>query len=264
MQVTSNGVATQTTKKAAITKAIFELFERDAFLMYWLTKCVPRQIDVESIDDEELNMIVSKLKSAKISTHLLDCRNEFGIPVVVLVSVDDVRGAVRVDAAAGFDLKQIIYKVFLDSLKWNINGANQIQAIEGDMISNMHERELYWSNGKNKDKINFLIEGKSISFKEYQESFKVQANVSEYEQILKIAKNHGLQMISYCHTDDLARSVGLEVYRVIIPELMPIYFNEVQPHHNVTRLSMFANNISQLSGDTVVNNKINITPHPFL
>jgi len=260
----SNGSAVETTREKALAAAINELFERDGFLMYWLNRIAPPKIDPESIGNNFVKTIIKDFESRNFSVHILDCQSEYPIPVLVLVLVDNHSGGVYVQAAAGIDPDKNLIKVFKDVLHWDVDERFVGTSIAYEDLKAISSRKKLWHSGQMRNEIEFFLTGKMQTYQEYVSNLPTKSKKqTEFEYVTAVLKDNNLQTLWYRYEHDLLTDFRLYGVRVLIPELMPIYFYEQYKHRNVPRLFVFAKRMGYT--DTVLHiNDLNPIPHPFL
>lgn len=263
--VNTNGVAAHVTKEKALTGALYELFERDGLLMYWLNRLAPNQIDLTTLVNQDVLSALEKMKKHNCNFHLLDCKTEYGIPVVVSVLIDNINGGVYVNAASGLNVDSCINKVIVDSLRLDSSYKPKRPTFDASNITNMKDRRRFWQGGFMRDRIDWFLEGKKVSYQDYKSQFGL-AHISEINPLSYIKsklKENKSDAFYYSFKSKLAKDAGLFVVRAIVPDLMPIYFNESKKHLNVPRLYSFARKMSFNDRD-ISREELNPIPHPFI
>ncbi len=265
VDVTSNGAGAHITKQKALLGALSELFERDGFLMYWLNTLSPQRIDIDTINiDEETTVVLKNLQAKQFSLYFLDCKTEYNIPTIVLVCIDDRSGAVAINAAAGLDVKVLIKKVLADTLKWNTDYRPSKPVISYEKLITMKQREELWYSGAMRKHINFFIDGPMISYQEYKSQFSDYTSKDDaLAYMQKKLKSCDSDAYYFEYKNELASEVGLSVVKVIVPDLIPMYFVEAKRHCNIKRIYTFAKTMG-LSNTEVALSDLNRIPHPFI
>ena len=89
-QVTSSGLAADLTRDGATLRAVYELIERDAFMLYWLARRTARRIAVESCDPA-ISTLLREIEDlgARAELYVLDVGT--GVPTVVCLGLGDGR-----------------------------------------------------------------------------------------------------------------------------------------------------------------------------
>ena len=87
-QSTSNGLATGQSFEDAALRAVYELVERDAFMMYWLTGRSAERIDVSSCD-ELCRYSIESIRRLGADTEMYVLDYGIGIPTVLCLGLGD-------------------------------------------------------------------------------------------------------------------------------------------------------------------------------
>ncbi|MFE9281952.1 YcaO-like family protein [Nocardiopsis alba] len=97
----SNGCAVGGSPAEAVLYGLFEVVERDAFLLTWYSRTRPRRI--EGVDDPDLNHLTDLITERGLELSLLDITSDLGVPTV-LAMVTAEEGAVREGLAPALSL----------------------------------------------------------------------------------------------------------------------------------------------------------------
>jgi len=263
IDISSNGVATYSSINQALINALYESFERDGFLMYWLNTLAPQQIDIDSINIPEFREIVSNLKERNFNLYFLDCKTEFNIPVIVSVLIDNVSNAVNVHSVAGLSIDNAIKKLLADNQRIDIDYRPNKPHDDPTKIADLYERMQFWHGGYMREYIADFLTGPSISYEEYKNQFNIPNNVNELLYIKQQLKENKATAMYHVYDSKVAREAGLYVVRALVPELMPVYFTESNKHYEVPRLYTFAK-IMGYKDNEISKDELNKTPHPFI
>jgi ribosomal protein S12 methylthiotransferase accessory factor len=105
---TSNGCALGGSLEEAIFYAIMEVVERDSFLLTWYARLPIPRIDLNSINDQEIRLMVERLQVvAGYDVLLFNSTMEHGIPSVWAIAKNRKRKGVNLICAAGAHLDPI-------------------------------------------------------------------------------------------------------------------------------------------------------------
>ncbi len=260
----SNGVATQTSKGQATLRALYESFERDGFLMYWMNKLAPQKIALDSIPESADRAIIDNLLQNDFSVHLFDCKTEYEIPIMVSISIDNKSGGLNVNAVAGLNPDKLLTKLTADMQRWQTNHKTRRPDKNDKPIHSIGERQQFWQSGFLTEHVNFFLKGQAISFQQYKQQFNLSGFAGRELDYVKskLRKNNSAAYYYDC-SNDIACEAGLVVVRAIVPDLMPIYFNESKQHLNVPRLYSFARAMGFKDRD-ITKDELNLIPHPFI
>lgn len=78
---TSSGSSLGSTVEEAILFGLFELIERDAFLVYWHGRLKPRMVELSSITDNDIQRLLGIINLEGYEIRIFDITTEIGIPV---------------------------------------------------------------------------------------------------------------------------------------------------------------------------------------
>lgn len=82
----SSGMAAHRSVGLALQRAVFELIERDAFMLAWYLKLPLTPLDTASLDDAELDDMLRYLRQGGVSLTFHDLRVDFSVPCVLAVA----------------------------------------------------------------------------------------------------------------------------------------------------------------------------------
>lgn len=99
---TTNGVAGFFSKEAAILNAIYEILERDAFLVCWLLRVVPRKFKINTLP-ETIKKMVSLIELSNHKIHILDTVTNIKVPSVVVVAENNGRLFFSASACSSYE-----------------------------------------------------------------------------------------------------------------------------------------------------------------
>ncbi len=264
LDVTSNGVATQTTFKKALLGSLYELFERDGLLMYWLNGLVPDVIDMKTCEDESIQKRITQLENRDLALHVLDCKTEYGVPILVIVAIDTKRGGVCVNAAAGFNIEENIHKLIHDTANWDIEYNHAEIQVAPHKLHTMHQRSVMWRGKDMRDEIAFFLKGTVKTYAEYKKQFTDPGGEDQQLEFFKQQfKKQGTQVVYFEYSHPLASDAGLSVVRTIIPDFIPMYFVESKKAIRVKRLYTFAQKMG-FKNAPITKEELYTVPHPFI
>lgn len=260
---TSNGAAAGVSFDMAAYRALCEAIERDAFLVFWLNKIPPPQIDLNTITIPAVREALEMFDQNGINFYILDVTTDISIPTFVGLIVDkDGPKPVCVSAVCDFDVQGALSKLAQEALKFLHFGAHkETIPIKAEDVTGIDERQLFWSQGDSFEEILFLTEGVVRPYDTIEqfpdEDFSVRL------RRLRDIFTHKQYMCFFVDvTAQEARQAGLTVIRAIAPDLMPIYFEERNKYLGVQRL--YTTPISLGYRGAKDETDLNPTPHPFL
>lgn len=240
---TTNGTAFGYYYGEAVFSGFCEVLERDAFLMNYLTKATPPRIDISTFANNKIDRLIEYFSRYNLEINLFNITLEFE-PIVAMAIILDRSGigpSIGIGTACGLDHERIVLKAILEAQQIRLFSRRaKLDEEESTLDDPMKERALMWFGTENIEKIDFFLKSdKYIQIKEIQK---------EKEEILKEFP-HG---IFVC--DLSLNGIGdWKVVKVIIPECLPLYFDDNYIPTNIMRLKKY-------QGDR----ELNLIPHPFI
>lgn len=269
----SNGSAGHFTRREAILSGIYELVERDSFLVFWLNAIAPPRIDIDAnqVKNEDLKTLLGMLERYRFEAIFLNTTTDVGIPSCACVLIDrsGVGPRVSVGGGAGFRIEQMLLSSLYEALAVsNAYSKRTPWALpEGeyhpfsDTSIGRNERLKLWQNPSMFQKIEPWLGGPKQSIAEAFGNIPSFSRVAEeYEYTLDIFRRlgKGYEVYVYDREHPVLRKLGYHVVKVIIPELVPLYLYEIHAPLGAKRLK----SVPEKLGYTATNTW-NPWPHPF-
>lgn len=260
----STGLAAGRTRSAAIDRGALEVVERDAFMIYYLTKTQLPQIQLD-IQTEAITTLTDRLDRAAIDWYLLDARTDAEVPIVIAVLVADEVPAVTVSAAAHSTATGAVQSALEEALQIRLYQRHLLEAgsktvdllaVDNSAIER-DTRLLGWSRQEAVDKLSFWVESPHLTT---LSALRDAAPPTDSRSATLVSDTFE-QYIVDLTTDDVAQ-VGFTVVRVIAPTAQPLYLREATPYLDTDRL----NSVPKARGYETVFQKtdeLNKYPHPF-
>lgn len=261
----STGAAGGFDSDETLLRAIYEVVERDAFMTVYLNKIKAKKISVDSVNNDAVNNIHSVCSKYKLGLHLFEITNDLLIPTYLSILIDKTgigpgitlglkAGMNRVAAITGCLEEAFLSRTWL-RYEITIKRRRNIPDIDYKNMSSFISRGSYWYKTNKIRLLNFLIAQKNSKFAPKKVDIKFKSELNNVYQLLKKRK------IEIYYTDISLpnfKKLGFIVYKVIIPNLQPLYFKESSPLINVNRLKSVADYFGKkYTGPNTI-------PHPFL
>jgi ribosomal protein S12 methylthiotransferase accessory factor len=260
----STGAAGGLDHAGTLLRAIYEIVERDAFMGVYLAKIKAPRINPESLPIPELDIIMKRIKRYKLEVYLIDISSDLRIPTILSVIVD--RTGLGPSVSVGLKSSLSKEKAVIGSLEeslltrpWMRNeiitqGKNEFN-IKKDSLYRLKERGLFWISPKMIKHLRFLIDQPSVpaEFNIFEKDV-----VSELEIVKQILTKHRIKTYYADISPQQFKHLGISVFKVIIPQLQPLFFQESSPEIRTLRINQIAHYYNKKK---IVLNKI---PHPFL
>lgn len=263
---TSNGTALGGSFEEAVMYSLFELIERDAFLVHWYARMNPKRIHVNPDDDEDIATLLATMKRRGFDVHLFDITLETGFPVVWAMAVNQKADAnLKIYNAAGchFYARNAVKSALVEVVSSTLIYDKVLQHEKSSYSHLVHAPHNVQSM---EDHVNYY------AFEEHFESFsdildrldeRETVVLSEMDQRLTIPFTYEAvihRMLSH-HPDiyvaDLSNYVTNEakvfVTKAIVPTMQPMTFGMNNERINEERIGRFL-----MAGTTR-----NKAPHPF-
>lgn len=261
----STGLAAGMDNVTATIQGILEVVERDAFMVYYLTKTPLSKIDLQETTDS-IDLLTDRLDRKGIDWYLFDARTDVGIPVVISVLVDVETPTVTVAADAGIDILGAVRGALEEALQTRLyqrhiisNGESPIrfEDVERESI-NRDRRILGWSHEDAPDELAFWTESDRTTAVE-----KIRAE-TEIDDVTRIPEfvDRTLNLYTVDITTRDVAEAGFSVVRAIAPEAQPLYLREEHRYWDTTRLESVPEQRGHRT-EIPENEPINDYPHPF-
>lgn len=212
----TNGLASGNNLEEAILHGIFEVIERDAWSIFELTHKNSKQIDIESIDNENINYILNKYRENKINIKLMNLTADIDVPTIAASADDTVlkdAGLLSLGIGTHLNPEIAILRALTEVAQ---SRATQIQGAREDTVRADFARKAGYERMKRINSYYFEDEDYKMSFNDIND--KSTNSINRDIEIVKeeLIKN-GLDKILYV---DLTRpELGVSVVRVVIPTM---------------------------------------------
>jgi ribosomal protein S12 methylthiotransferase accessory factor len=274
---TSNGCAVGGSLEEAILYGIFEIVERDSFLMTWYGQLPIPRLDLKSIDDLELQLMFERIQAVTgFEVHLFNSTAENGIPSIWALAKNTKDKGINLLCAAGAHLDP--YRAVkgavqeLAGMLVNMDAAfeknrKKYEQMYHDpyLVQHMEDHSMLYGLKEAEKRFSFLIDPRpAVSFdKEFEPVRESNDLLDDLEEVLTIFKQLKLEVIAVDQTSPELKRNGLHCVKVIIPGMLPMTFG-----HHLSRLKGLerALNVPAKLGfvkKPLMFSELNPYPHPF-
>lgn len=266
----STGAACGTALGAAIKRGIFEIIERDSFMIFYLNKLTPKRIDIGSSQKSEFIIIRDMFLRYNLELHLFDITTNLKTTSVMAIIVDrtSIGPAVSVGLKASDDIQSAVIGAIEEAQqirawmrsemsrpkKKNKNSARRLDVVD---------RGLYWSKVDVIDKLNFLLESKKFLAVDKFIKNNVDRPKLDLQNIVKIFKQLSMEVVYVNLTEPEIVKQGFNTVKVIIPQLHPLFLYENFKYLWGNRLYNIPVDLGYKRRPTT-EKQLNSIPHPFL
>lgn len=263
----STGAAGGSCLSAAIIRGIYEIIERDAFLIFYLNKLEPQRIELESIPDKRIQAAVKIQERYSLEIVSLDIATDINVPTFASIAVDrtGIGKAVSVGLKSSPDA--------IDALAGSINEAlhtrtwirqerekhpKEIKSSDLLVNTEMKTRGLLWYPKRRIEDLDFWINTskRKIALKKSKLS-----SGQQLQRLKSIFEKLNYDVLFKDITLESFKNLDYFIVKVAIPQMQPLYLNE-----NYKLLG--GKRLYEVPGKLGYANKkeeeLNNFPHPFL
>lgn len=267
----TNGGGGFFSKEGAILSGLYELIQRDAFLIFWLNKISPPKIIPESVPDAQFQVLVQDAKRFGFIIHCLNITVDNEIPNFVVVIEDPTNLSPKFVIGAGTKSDPVAALRAAIEEAWAVYDwirqrpyftlpANYSAFTYG--LVGREERLRLWANPEMEVDFRFLVDGLESKFT--HTSF-AQCTIfgslgEELQHVAAVIESFGSGYEVYYHAikNPILEKLRYHVVKVIVPQLIPLYLNEHMAPVRAGRLREVPKKIGYPHALS-----LNVLPHPF-
>ena len=280
VQDSSNGCAIGGSAEEAILFGLLEAVERDAFLAAWYGGLSLAPIDPDSIISDESRSYMSRLALSGVEVVFLDATIGVDIPTVIAVC-EEPGGSTCVGAGSHPDPERALLSALVEvasdfqvvALHREQRGADlahmladfsRVRVMEdhADMFAHPGARPLIrrWRR-PGKSPVALASLGHSAARAVPPVTGLDTSLAADLRFSIGQCESAGFAPIAFDLTEGLARTIGAQVWKVVIPGLIPIDFGNYQRVLAMSRLE----NVAREHGDIRATDEFHpvTIPHPF-
>lgn len=275
---TSNGCAVGGSLAEAILYGIFEVVERDSFLLTWYARLQVPRLDYNSSGDSELILMIQRLRAVTgYEVSLYNTTMENGIPSIWAMAKGRAEHSANVVCSAGAHLDPIrAAKSAIHELAGMIPTAEkrlkerrlEAEAMLDDssLVEYMEDHSLLYSLPQAEERLHFLMNERNPvrTFAEEFPSMPWQEDLTEdLRQVLRVFHRLHIDVIVVDQSSSETLRNGLHCVKVLIPGMLPMTFG-----HRLTRLHGL-NRVLDVpmklgyANRRLTRQELNPYPHPF-
>ena len=267
----TNGAGGFFTKEGAILSGIYELIQRDSFLIYWLNKLTPKTIDPKTIPDEDFQNLLEESKRYGFEIYCLNITADTGAPAFAVIVSDSSGKSPRFCLGAGCQADPVkalrraleeAWSVYYWMRPWPYHPV-----LTGDYKPfrrgiEQDERLRLWANPEMADYFKFFISGKKEPFDStdfnYPKEFASQKEELDFLARRVESLGPGYEVYYYQPQHPLLSEVGYYSAQVVVPQFIPLYIRENNAPLSSRRLKEAPSKLGFKAAK-----EFNPLPHPF-
>ena len=267
VETVSTGAACGNTIEEAILSGIYEVVERDAFMIWWLNKLKMPRIDLSTGDKFILRMI-ERIYYTDLELYVLDITTDIKIPSFVALIRGKSEPFLVCGARADLDPQLGMLQAVEEALQTKV-WAKQLAKKNPDYrymenfsnIANFREHVLLYAKIDLWPKLDFIINS-APSLKINDIPDKSSPNILEnIKTCLKKFSEKGKDVVIVNITSEDIATVGFYVVKVIIPGMQSLNANYRYRHLGGERLKEVPKTLGY--ADYSHGHELNKYPHPF-
>lgn len=269
---TSSGLAFHSTPAEAILGGLYELVERDAFMITWHSGLSMPLLDIESSAD--LSQFMARyINPSGIDVYLIDLSSISNIPAVLAVAINPFtdHAPVALGAAAGPTILKAAQDAAIECLqtrnwvKAEQRDGNAIDPYSCDMpaeIRDFDDHIRFYANVAARDRIKFLISSDKRTNVSTGRDFAGVTPNEEIAAIVSALNSQGIEVFVKDLTSPDVREAGGAVFKAFSPQLQMLDVGFHRRYLGSTRLRTRARQLG-LRSDDLDFDDFNSLPHPF-
>lgn len=275
---TSNGCALGGSYEEAIVYALYELVERDAFLMHWYNRVAPPCFNIAGIRNQTLVELVDYLVCIGYEIRVMNITMETGIPAIWVAAIDrNYKGRVKCYNAAGAHLNpekaleaalvEIATSIGVyDSMvrKGKLDARLAKLSHKPEAVTDMEDHVYFYILEENFSYIEPYYENKKIlDFVEYFSSwYQTDEHFSSMREFLQHFDVYHPEIYVAKLDNRVNQELDLCCVKAIVPSLLTMTFGVLNQRLNIERIQKGAV-LAGIRSSEIAAEDINIIPHPF-
>ena len=263
-----SGYACAATLEEAILGGIYEVVERDAFMIFWYNWLPAPVFDLRSVTSPELRQTLDRYHSAPVRLYCADITTDVGIPAVLAVMTGQPPWPAAVVAtAAGLDVEaaaaHALYELAANhlSVRWQLEQGRHAPANLAD-IAGPEDHGLLYTNPELLPYLAPVLQPRGlVRFQDV--SVRAPADVKACIELCvqRLAQQDLEVIVVELTTPDVAE-LGFRVVKVLIPGMQPLDFGLEYLHLGGRRIYEVPRRLGYRSRNTEPQ-ELNLFPHPF-
>jgi ribosomal protein S12 methylthiotransferase accessory factor len=268
----STGLACHTSLARASLKALLEVIERDAFMLFWHRRIRCPAIDVSTITDRHLRELLALTEVPGYERHILLLTADVSVPIVLVVLTCDEHKPFVVMGCAADCRPENALRLALEEALLSMHGIGALAAQRpeydaeaddyGDVTDLMRHALIYAVDPRLREVMRAQLRpAGTIRWDELPRA-EASATLPQLRWLVNELDRRGLEAIVADITTIDVDDVGFKVVRGIVPGMQPLDVDHRYMHLGGPRLAMDA---AALGIDPIrlPGGALNRYPHPF-
>lgn len=271
----SSGCALGSCFEEAMLKGLFELVERDSFVITWLQQLALPKIDPATIGNPKVDLLLDRLDHLGIEVSFLDARLDLSLPVVIAIARnrDPAIGSIAIGAAAALDPLEALLAALLEAGSSIVELPAMLRhqeahirtlAVNHDRVVSVTDHQLLYALPEMAASARWLDGGTTL--RSFADTYAAASTLSSNQigaglaHCVTMLGEAGLnEVVMVDQTNREQAVLGLKAVRAIVPGLAPIDFGH--PRNRAESLPRLRS--APLAAGLTPAPSLNTMPHPF-
>lgn len=274
----TNGAGGHYNLTQAILAGIYELIQRDGFLIYWLNHQPPPKISTDAIKYEPLRALLEDCWRLGLEVDFFDTTSDIGIPSCIgcIIDESDIGPRFSMGGGCGADWDKVLMRSLMEALSvrhwlrerqsdpeknsviWSLDSKYRPFS---DWSIDQAKRLTLWSGKKMFKNLEFFRKGRIVSLEEIKKnSPQFVKPEEELNHLVETFKNLGedYEILYYQAKHKALSNLNYVSVKVVSPPLVPLYLHEPNAPLGARRLKEIPEKLGFKAAKD-----LNAWPHPF-
>ena len=269
----STGAALGCSFEETVCKGIYEIVERDAFMISYLNMLPRERVNLEKIENEEIQKFVQIFKDYELMMNVYDITTDMLIYSFVCLILDNKLNFLSVGLKSSLNPIDGILGAIEEAYQTRSVGRRDMETVEksriewlrehSEEISSFFDRCVFWFGKEMMEKLDFWLKSKKEKDGNKLKNLSSGDWKKDLKFLLKVFSEKKMDVLYVDVTTHDVKELGFYVLKVIIPGMQPLHLKEKYKYLGGKRLY----EVPYLLGykkRIVREEELNQLPHPFL
>jgi ribosomal protein S12 methylthiotransferase accessory factor len=269
---TSSGLAAGPTLEEALAGAIYELIERDAFMITWAGRRTPPEIDLDRCTYPEVGELRRRAAGGRVELRAFDLTTDVAVPTFlgVAIAAGGRVPSLAVGAASRLSGRAAIAKALLEALHtWN--WTFELLAARGELTGPAAEPDLairdfadlvyLYAHPWRRQALDFILRPRERVLPEEDEA-PASTPAEEVERVLAALGRAGCRVLAADLGPDPEWDMRFRVVRALSPDLVPLSLAGHRSYWGCRRYFTVPRRLGD-AAPPETGGDLNREPHPF-
>jgi ribosomal protein S12 methylthiotransferase accessory factor len=233
--------------EGALLSGTLECVQRDGFFLHWLRRVPPARIDPATITRPATLKLIEEARLVGLESLFLDITSDLGIPTCLCIlrrKGDEMPhacmgGSTRIDGESAIhdallEAASVHHIVACDTSRLRL--AEDYEPFS-DPTFYTHKRLAFWANPEHARHLDFFLQGPATSAREFCRGLSLPRDARQsLTMVVDILRTHGFDAWYFEAEHPALEELGYASVRVIVPGLVPLYYEERNAPLGLSRL----------------------------